>query len=231
MGVIGGRAHINGITFITNTHSVRGKLSHGTVSITKRKLPGIRIYDLIDKVPFLRGLSKIAKLNHKLVLASLLILAIPWDWMLHSDNLLVFEFGGFELAIYGVVLVILVILLKPLWQFHGAEHKALNIYWGGGDFSLSLVRDASRVSKHCGTNLAVIAFPIIISLSYVTMPVLLIVVALPLGYEIANWSTRNNRLKPVSLLASLIQKYLVTAEPTEEQILLATTTLSIAMEE
>lgn len=82
-----------------------------------------------------------------------------------------------------------------------------------------------------GLPLLPIAFPIIILLSYVTMPVLLIVIALPLAYEIINWSSRNNRLKPVFSLASWIQKYIVTAEPTEEQILLATTTLSKAMEE
>lgn len=230
MAVIGGRAHLNGITFVTNTHIVRGRMSQGTLSINERRLPGIRILNLMDKVPFLRGVSKLAKLNHKLFLASILILAIPWDWILPNDNLVVSESVWLDLAIYGLVLIILVVLLKRLWQFHGAEHKAFNIYMSGGDLSLSAVREASRVSERCGTNLAVIAFPIVILLSYITMPVLILVVALPIGYEIFNWSSRSNRLKPVFMIASFIQQYIVTAEPTEEQIQLATATLSRAIE-
>ena len=230
MAVIGGRAHLNGITFVTDTHIVRGKLSHGTVSIKGRRLPGIRIFNVMDKVPFFRGFSKLAKLNLKLFLASILILAIPWDWILPYDNSFVPESIWLELAVYALALMILVVVLKRLWQFHGAEHKAFNIYMSGEDLSLSAVRAASRVSKYCGTNLAVIAFPVVIFLSYVTMPVLVLVVALPIGYEIINWSFRSNRLKPALLIGSFIQKYIVTAEPTEEQIQLATTTLSRAIE-
>ena len=230
LAVIGGRAHINGITFVTNTHIVRGRISHGTRSINERRLPGNRIFNLMDKVPFLRGVSKLAKLNHKLFLASILILAIPWDWILPYDNFVVFESVELELAIYCLVPVILVVLLKRLWQFHGAEHKAFNIYLSGADLSLSAVRESSRVSERCGTNLVVIAFPIIVLLSYVTMPLLILVVALPIGYELYNWSSRSKRLKSAFLLASFIQKYIVTAEPTEEQIQLATATLARAME-
>jgi len=230
LAVIGGRAHLNGITFVTNTHIVRGKISNGTLAINERRLPGVQIFNLMDKVPFLRGFSKLAKLNHKLFLASILILAIPWDWTLPSDNRIGSESIGLELAIYSLILIILVVLLKQLWQFHGAEHKVFNVYMSGGDLSLSAVREASRVSERCGTNLAVIAFPIVILLSYVTMPVLILVVALPIGYEIFNWGSRSNRLKPAFLIASFIQRYIVTAEPTEEQIQLATATLSRAIE-
>lgn len=230
MAVIGGRAHINGITFVTNTHTVRGKISQGTLSINERRLPGIRIFNLMDKVPFLRGVSKLARLNLKLFLASILILAITWDWILPYDNSVVSESVGIELAIYGLVLITLVVILKRLWQFHGAEHKAFNVYMNGGDLSLNAVREASRVSELCGTNLAVIALPIVILLSSVTIPLLILIVALPIGYEIFNWSSRCNRLKPALLIASFIQQYIVTAEPTEEQIQLATATLARAIE-
>lgn len=230
MAVIGGRAHLNGITFVTNTHIVRGRISHGTLSINERLIPGIRIFNSMDKVPFLRGISKLAKLNLKLFLASIFILAIPWDWILPNDNLVVFESVGLEFACYGFTLIILVVLLKRLWQFHGAEHKAFNIYMSGRDLSLSAVREASRVSERCGTNLVVIALPFVILLSSVTIPLLILLIALPIGYEILNWSFRNNRLKPAFLLASFIQQYIVTAEPTEEQIQLATATLARAIE-
>lgn len=230
MTVIGGRAHLNGITFATNTHVVRGRLSQGNISISVRKLPGIRIFNLMDKVPFLRGVSRLAKLNLKLFLGIILFLAIPWDWIFPSSELV--GFGSFwtDLGIYGFVLIILVVLPKRLWQFHGAEHKAYNIYTSGTDLSLSAVREASRISERCGTNLAVIAIPITILLSSVTMPLLLIAAVLPISYEIFNWSSRRYRLKPAFLIGGFVQQYIVTAEPNEDQIRLATATLARAIE-
>lgn len=229
MAVIGGRAHLNGITFVTNTHVIRGKLSKGTLSINVHRLPGVVIFNLLDKIPFLRGVSKIAKLNLKLFIAFLLFLIIPWDWVYPNLDLGVSELTGFNFVIYGLVFILLIVLLKRLWQFHGAEHKAYNIYLSGADLSLNAVREASRVSDRCGTNLAVIALPILILLSSVTLPVFVLVAAIPIGYEIFNWCSRGNRLKLVFLIASFIQQHIVTAEPTEEQIQLATATLSRAI--
>ena len=231
LAVIGGRAHINGITFVTNTHIVRGKLSHGTVSINMRRLPWPWIFNRMDKVPFLRGVARLIKLlNHKLLLASIFLLAIPWERILPLDNFAVSESVVLELAIYAFVLILSVVLLKRLWQFHGAEHKVLNIYMKGEDLSLSAVREASRVSERCGTNVIVIAFPFIILLYYVTIPGIILVVALLVGFKCIKWRPRSNWLKPASWLSSFIQKYIVTAEPTEAQIELATATLSRAIE-
>ncbi|WP_407312662.1 DUF1385 domain-containing protein [Desulfosporosinus sp. SB140] len=228
--VIGGRAHLNGITFATDTHVIRGRLSQGNISISVRRLPGMRVFDLMDKVPFLRGVSKLIKLNLKLFLAIILFLAIPWEWALPANELMGFDSVWIDLAIYGFVLFMLVVLLKRLWQFHGAEHKAYNIYTSGADLSLSAVREASRISERCGTNIAVIAIPIVILFSFVTMPLLLMIAVLGISYEIYNWSSCRYRLKTAFLIAGLIQKYIVTAEPTEEQIRLATETLSKALE-
>ncbi|MDQ7092129.1 DUF1385 domain-containing protein [Desulfosporosinus sp. PR] len=228
--VIGGRAHLNGITFATNTHVVRGKLSQGKISISVHRLPGLRIFNLLDKVPFLRGISKLLKLNLKLFLGLILFLSIPWERLFPDSEPLAFDSLGVDLALYAVVLILLVVLLKRLWQFHGAEHKAYNIYTSGADLSLEVVREASRISERCGTNMAVIAVPIVILLSFVTMPLLLMVVVLALSYEIYNWSSRRYRLKAAFALARLIQRYIVTAEPTEDQIRLAAATLSRALE-
>lgn len=104
LAVIGGRAHINRITFFTNTHIVRGKISHGTVSINMRRLPGLWIFNRMDNVPFLRGVVRLIKLlNHKLLLASIFLLAIPWDRILPYDNFIVSESVVLELAIEGNV--------------------------------------------------------------------------------------------------------------------------------
>jgi len=229
LAVIGGRAHINGVTFATNTHVVRGKLSQGKLSIKVRRLPGIWIFKVMDRVPLLRGVSKLAKLNLKLFLVIILFLAIPWDWVFPSNDIVISESVWPTLALVGFV-ILLVFTLKRLWQFHGAEHKAFNIYTSGADLSLNAVRNASRVSERCGTNLAVILLPIVFLLSSVTIPLFIFIVALSIGYEIFNWGSRNKRLKPAFLIAGFIQKYIVTAEPTEDQLQLAIATLSRAIE-
>lgn len=234
MAVIGGRAHLNGITFATNTHVVRGKLSQGKISITVNQLPGIRIFNIMDKVPFLRGVSKLAKLNLKLFLGMVFFLAIPWDWLFPPapTDVVASESVWPVFVLYGLVLLALVFLLKRLWQFHGAEHKVFNTYTSGADLSLSTVKEASRVSPRCGTNLVVILLPILLLLFSVMyqLPWLILVVSFSIGYEIFNWSARRQRLKAAFLIAGVIQKYIVTAEPTEEQIQVAIATLSRALE-
>ncbi|WP_242877424.1 DUF1385 domain-containing protein [Desulfosporosinus sp. BG] len=232
LAVIGGRAHINGITFATNTHVVRGKLSQGKISINVSRLPGIRIFNLMDKIPFLRGVSRLAKLNLKLFLAMILLLITPWDWIFPPTEMSATESVWPVLAIYGIVLITLVFLLKRLWQFHGAEHKAFNIYTSGADLSLSAVKGASRVSERCGTNLVVILLPILILLTVVTyqMPLFVLIVSISIGYEIFNWSSRRQYLKRAFQIAAFIQKYIVTAEPTEEQMRVAIATLAKAIE-
>jgi uncharacterized protein YqhQ len=228
--VIGGRAHINGVTFATDTHIVRGRLSKGNITINVRRLPGTRIFNLMDKVPFLRGISKVAKLNLKLFLGIILFLLIPWDWIFPASISVGSEPLWTDFAIYGFVLIMMIVLLKQLWQFHGAEHKAFNIYSNGKALTLNAVREASRISERCGTNLAVLAIPIAILLSFVSVPLLLVLIALPISYEIFNWSSRKYRLKPAFFIARFIQRYIVTAEPNEEQIQLATATLLKAIE-
>jgi len=232
LAVIGGRAHLDGITFATNTHVVRGRLTQGNISINVRKLPGIWIFNRMDKVPFLRGVSRLAKLNLKLFLGILLFLAIPWDWIFPPSETVISASFWPALVIYGVVLIAMVFLLKRLWQFHGAEHKAFNIYTSGAELSLSAVREASRLSQRCGTNLVVILFPILLVLTLLTyqMPLYILVVSIAIGYEIFNWSSRNQRLKRAFQIAGFVQKYIVTAEPTEEQMQVAIATLSRAIE-
>jgi len=230
LAVIGGRAHINGVTFATNTHVVRGRLTQGTISISVRQLPGIRLFKLMDKVPFLRGVSSLARLNLKLFLEIIFFLAIPWERIFPVS-----DFNGFDsiwacLAAYIIVLLLLVVLLRRLWQFHEAEHKAFNSYTNGDDLTITSVRTASRISNRCGTNMAVIAIPLAILLSFITMPLPLVVIVLAISYEIFNRNFQKYHFRPIIFIAEFIQKYIVTAEPTEEQILLAAATLSQAIE-
>ena len=234
MAVIGGRAHLNGITFATSTHVVRGRLTQGLISVKIRRLPLIWLFNVMDKVPFLRGVTKLVKLNLNLFICLIILLCIPWD-LIFASNTTTLDISASVwpvFAIYGFVIVALVIFLKRLWQFHGAEHKAFNIYLTGGDLSLNTVQDASRLSERCGTNLVVILLPLmIIQFLFLYQSQLLIyLVSISIGYEIFNLSSKRHRLKPVFIVAGFIQKYIVTAEPTEEQLRVAIATLSKAIE-
>ncbi|MDP4159101.1 MAG: DUF1385 domain-containing protein [Bacillota bacterium] len=232
MAVIGGRAHINGITFATNTHVVRGKLKNGELTVYVQRLPEYAIIKAMDKIPFVRGISKLAKINLKLFLMIVIILATPWDWIFPSGQVETSSIDWYVLGIYILVLIAAVFLLKRLWQYHGAEHKAFNIYTSGNEFLLESVIRADRVSDRCGTNLVVILLPIMFLLSFVlgNFPLLLYLLSISVGYEIFNWSSRKQRLRIVFAIAAIIQKYIVTAEPTEEQIQLAIATIRKAIE-
>lgn len=231
MTIIGGRAHLNGITFATNTHIIRGKLSKGNLSIKVQRLPCLPIFTALDKVPFLRGISKLAKLNLKTFLLLILMLALPWDWLPPPpDDVINLQPFWSCLGLLGLM-VILVFVLKPLWQFHGAEHKAFNVYTQGEVLSLSRVKAASRVSERCGSHLAVLLLPIVILLSLTALPLFIVVPALPIGYEIFQRGSHRKGFLPISRLAELLQQYIVTAEPTEEQLQCAMATLTRAIEQ
>lgn len=232
MAVLGGRAHINGITFATSKYVVRGKLKNGVVKIHIRKLPENRLIEAMDRIPFVRGISKLVKLNGNLFLFIILLLAIPWGWFFPAthEDAAVSVWNVF--AFYGTFLTASIFLFKRLWQFHGAEHKAFNVYTSGGQLVPSQVQAADRVSSRCGTNLVVIVLPIAFLLSYVLfqIPLLMYLVSMSVSYEIFNWSSQRNRLKVVFKIAAIIQKYIVTEEPNEEQIRVAIAALSKAIE-
>ena len=231
LAVIGGRAHINGITFATGTSLVRGKLKDGEITFRVLRLPEYRIIERMDKVPFLRGISKLAKLNLKFFLFILVLLALPWDWIFPSSGSEATLPLWFVLGIYGLMLLILKLILKRLWQFHGAEHKAFNVYTSGRELSEELVQQANRVSERCGTNLVVILLPLMLLLSLlIQIPLFTYLLSLSLGYEIFDWAAKRQRLRPVFVIAGYIQQYFVTAEPSAEQIRLAIATLTEAMQ-
>lgn len=232
LAVIGGRAHINGVTFVTTSHVVRGKLKNGEVTFDVRKLPESRLLEAMVRVPFVRGISKLAMLNWNLFLFVVFLLAIPWSWFFPTNDSDTTISDRPVIVEYVVVPIVLIFLLKQLWQFHGAEHKAFNVYTSGGQLLLAHVKAADRVSSRCGTNLVVIVLPIYFLLSYMfyQIPLLIYLLSMSVGYEIFNWSSRRNSLKLVFEIAAIIQKYIVTKEPNEEQILLAISTLSKAIE-
>ena len=120
---------------------------------------------------------------------------------------------------------------KSVWQYHGAEHKAVNAYEGGADLGdLDEVARYSRVHNRCGTNLAVIALFITLvsyfvldSLPFVLGGVFsLVVIAVALEFFRLIGRHPSSRASRMILAGGRrLQRSVTTAEPTQEHLKLA----------
>jgi uncharacterized protein YqhQ len=129
---------------------------------------------------------------------------------------------------------------RSVWQYHGAEHKAVNAYEGGADLSdLREVARYSRVHDRCGTNLAVIAlfvtlvsYFVLDSLPFVLgglFSLFIIAVALEFFRLIGRHPTsRASRM--VLAGGRALQRSVTTAEPAEEHLRLACDALRSVLE-
>jgi uncharacterized protein YqhQ len=129
---------------------------------------------------------------------------------------------------------------KTVWQYHGAEHKAVNAYEGGADLDdLDDVARYSRVHDRCGTNLIVIALLVTLVSYFVlaSLPLLLgslfslfvIGVSLELFRLIGQRPT--SRASRVFLAGGrALQRSVTTVEPGQEHLRLACDALRRVLE-
>ncbi len=110
--------------------------------------------------------------------------------------------------------------------------ETVNTYIADKKLSLENIRQASRISPRCGTNLVVIIFLIqIITIRilhiYIFIP-LYIFLSFAIAYEIFRW-----QLKPFVWLGSMVQKHIVTKKPHDYQLEIASMGLEtlISLEE
>ena len=129
---------------------------------------------------------------------------------------------------------------RRVWQYHGAEHKAVNAYEGGADLDdLNEVARYSRVHDRCGTNLAVIALFIML-VSYFVLDSLPLVLGGVFSLFVIAVSLEFFRIigrHPTSRVSRLIlaggralQRSVTTAEPAAEQLKLACDALRCVLE-
>lgn len=129
---------------------------------------------------------------------------------------------------------------KAIWRYHGAEHKAVNAYEGGGDLcDLRAVARFSRVHDRCGTNLVVIAL-LATLLSYVVVLSLpfwlggiysLFVIAVALEFFRFIGRRPRSRFSRVFLAGGrVLQRAVTTAEPAPEHLKLACAALQRVLE-
>jgi len=244
---IGGRAYKNGVALFGEHYSVKAyyqddKLVYevGTNALATNKL-----YQLARKIPIVRGVVNLvisiyyflkeAASRPKRFWPILLLLGI--DLMLEiylalfpgqSAQVINKVFFLPTIVYWGLLVAAAVILrqtvLKEIFKFHGAEHKAVNYYQNEGEQAIS---SYSRLARRCGTNLVAVYLLLLGLIEYWGWGFNIwieIVVLLGIAYELLLFM-------PDQLLSIpfLFQRF-TTIEPEARQLTAAQTALEVLIE-
>ena len=120
--------------------------------------------------------------------------------------------------------------IKRVFQYHGAEHKAVNCYESKRQLTIKNVKNFSTIHKRCGTTFIFLVIFISI-IVYVFIPkdysfslklllrILLLPIIASISYEILKFSAKYNNIitRTITYPGLLIQK-LTTNEPDNKQI-------------
>jgi len=126
--------------------------------------------------------------------------------------------------------------IKRVFQYHGAEHKAINCYEKGDDLTIENVARHNRLHKRCGTSF--LLFVMLISMIFflfvqtdtIWLRVLSRILFVPFiagtSYEVIKWAgiSKSPIVAIISFPGLMLQK-ITTAEPDARQIEVAITAL------
>ncbi len=167
--------------------------------------------------------------------------ALITDKVLQTHNRLganLFE-GGIRLAIFFAYIGLISRLahVQRVFQYHGAEHKAINTLEAGHALSVDNAREASRIHPRCGTNFifivlitAIVVFSVIPRhalsegmgpvLQTIGFRLLLLPVVAGIAFEILKWAgaNRDKRWAQALIAPGLWTQYLTTRVPDDRQI-------------
>ena len=119
---------------------------------------------------------------------------------------------------------------KRIFQYHGAEHTAINAYEAGVELNVSNAKEFSRFHPRCGTSfifivalISILIFSIMPNLGFSMMlayRILLIPVIGAVSYEVLKLSDRYKKSKIMKILIApgLGLQYLTTRKPDEKMI-------------
>jgi uncharacterized protein YqhQ len=146
----------------------------------------------------------------------------------------------------GVIRVSLLISLLPdlkrVFQYHGAEHKAINALEGGAELTPTNVQKFSLIHPRCGTAfllwVMVIAIFVFALVGRPSLPwlvasrILLLPVIAGLAYELIRYAGKHqdNRVLMTLLAPGLWLQRLTTREPTDDQVEVSIQALQRVME-
>lgn len=236
--MINGNARNNGVSFSRSKYSVHFSMEKDLsykVHISENlsgKVKAVGAFRrFLYKIPFIRGI--VMQMEQNKAFSLMLLIVLIWDIV----NIFGVEEGlensdGF----YYITLVIVVLMLayslvylfkkvlfnlKSTLQFHGAEHKVINAYLNGSELSFENVKNASRVSRWCGTELMVFFLVLFVLCSFVLKyDSLIFLISFSVAYEIFNLKN-GDELPVLNILFKLgyfCQEKIVTREPSKEQL-------------
>jgi len=119
--------------------------------------------------------------------------------------------------------------VKRVFQYHGAEHKAINCFEAKDDLTIENVRRHKRLHRRCGTSF--LLFVMLISMIFflfvrtdvvwlrVASRILFVPFIAGASYEVIRWAGRSKSafVRTVSFPGLMLQK-ITTAEPDDKQI-------------
>jgi uncharacterized protein YqhQ len=159
--------------------------------------------------------------------------ALITNWLpIETDGLFVIVEGAIRVTIF--ILYILVISLLPdlrrVFQYHGAEHKAINALEAGAELTPENVQRFSLIHPRCGTAfllwvmvIAIFVFAFIGQPSWpwlIASRILLLPVIAGLAYEVIRFAGKHtdNRVLMAMLAPGLWLQRLTTREPSLDQL-------------
>lgn len=238
--LIGGRAAFDGIYFFADYGYVRCRENEQGYELLKYKYESPKA-DKYQKVPIVRSIIKLIsifrmfagtlKQKYKVVLgvfsfflimSDIHVLMNPEFYASHSIV------SPFALVVFLIILLFFRKKLIKLFQYHGAEHKAVNAVKNGEEINFENVEKQSRVSSRCGTTLITFYVPLVVAISYFSGVTTLIgvLVALVLSIELFLLAQSHKFFHfiftPFLKMSKILQKYIITQEPTHIQVKAAT---------
>ena len=141
--------------------------------------------------------------------------------------------GGIRLAIFFLYILAISQMkhIQRVFQYHGAEHKAINTLERGAAMTVENARESSRIHPRCGTNFifivlltSIVVFAVIPRhwpiWEIIGLRLLLLPIVAGIAFEILKWAGAN-RDKPWALwliAPGLWTQYLTTRVPDDSQI-------------
>lgn len=165
------------------------------------------------------------------------------DAYIQSNVLLNFVEGGLKITFFIAYIAAISLMkdIRRVFQYHGAEHKAINCYEAGDPLTVDNVRSHSLIHRRCGTSF--IIFVLLVSIfifsffgrppffQRVGLHLLLLPVVAGISYEIIRLAGRKNApwfIRIISLPGMWTQR-LTTREPSDDQIEVAIESLDVVL--
>jgi uncharacterized protein YqhQ len=151
---------------------------------------------------------------------------------IHNTALFVGVEGLIRVTILIVYLAAISLVpdLRRVFQYHAAEHKAINAFEDGAELTPQSVQAYSKIHVRCGTAfllwVMVVAVFVFAAVGRPALPILILsrILLLPviagLAYELIRFGSRHpdNRLLQALLAPGLWLQSLTTREPTDDQV-------------